>query len=171
MSSSEAPDGESENDDEEVESEEDDISIAKRKSQSLSEVKFYQYFKNASKALSKTAGQVPTLDSTCLPLACKKKRPQQDLHTCLVCNKTISRGNKASRERHANSNHKNDRSYDYKKAIVPTDHQAAEAAKRKKDNDRTREHTVSDENMEVDNSKNSFDYPSTEMQANPPILK
>ena len=67
--------------------------------------------------------------------------------------------------------HKNDRSYDYKKAIVPTDHQAAEAAKRKKDNDRTCEHTVSDENMEVDNSKNSFDYPSTEMQANPPILK
>ena len=67
----------------------------------------------------------------------------------------------ASRERHANSNHKNDRSYDYKKAIVPIDHQAAVAAKRKKDNDHTRELTLRDENMEVDNSMNSLDNPST----------
>ena len=36
--------------------------------------------------------------------------------------------------------------------------------KEKKDNDHTGEHTVSDENMEVDNSMNSFDYPSTERQ-------
>ena len=88
--------------------------------------KFYQYFKSASK----TAGGESTLDSTRQPLGNKKKRPQQDLHTCQVCNKTISRGNKASRERHANSKHKNDHTYDYTKAIVPIYHQAAITAKK-----------------------------------------
>ena len=88
--------------------------------------KFYQYFKSTSK----TAGGESTLDSTRQPLAYKKERPQQDLHICLVCNKTISRGNKALRERHANSDHKNDRTYDYKKAIVPIYHQAAITAKK-----------------------------------------
>lgn len=160
MSSSEGPDGDSDNDDEEQEeSEEEDITGKQRRSSS--EDKFFQYFKNASKTLSKTASQGPTLDGTCPPLAYKKKRPQQDLHICLVCNKTISRGNKASRKRHANSNHKNDRVYDCEKAIVRIDHQAAVAAKRKKENDRIHEHALSDENMEVDSS---FDNPSTEGQ-------
>ena len=120
MSSSDEPGGDSDNDDEEQEeSKVEDITGIH---------KFYQYFKNASK----TAGGESVLDSTYPPLAYKKKRPQQDLHTCLVCNKAISRGNKASRERHANSNRKNDRNYDFEKAIVPIDHQAAVAAKRKK---------------------------------------
>ena len=48
--------------------------------------KIYQYSKNASKI----AGAESAPDSTFPPLAYKKKRPPQDLHTCLVCNKTIS---------------------------------------------------------------------------------
>jgi len=56
---------------------------------------------------------------------------QRDVHYCFVCNKTISRGNQASNTRHAESNHKNDRSYDWAKAIVSIDHKDAVAAMKK----------------------------------------
>ena len=119
-SSSDKPGGNSDSDDkEQEESEVEDITGI---------YKIYQYLKNASKI----AGAESALDSTFPPLAYKKKQPQQDLHTCLVCNKTISHPNKASRKRHANSNHNNDRNYDYEKAIVPIDHQAVVGGKRKK---------------------------------------
>ena len=83
-----------------------------------------------------------------------------------LISKTVSRGNEVSRERHTNSNHKNDRSYNYKKAIAPINHQAGVVAKRKKDNDHTHDYTstLNHDTMEVNNQINSFDNPLTEGQ-------
>ena len=62
--------------------------------------------------------------------AAKKRRVQLDAHLCLVCKKTLSRGNKASRERHAISNHRGNSQFNLMADIVPIDHQAAVAARK-----------------------------------------
>ena len=80
---------------------------------------------------------------------------QQDPHFCLVCNKTISRGNQASKERHASSNHKNDPVFNLSKSIVPINHQAAVAAKRKKEDNTLCESEDTEEVMEIENSSDN----------------
>ena len=109
---------------------------------------FWQYFRNASNKISKPSNAQATAPAN------KKPRMQRDVHYCLVCNKTISRGNQASKARHAESNHKNDRSYDCAKVIVPIDHQDAVVAMKKNDlcvkDNKTHESEVEVEEMHME---------------------
>jgi hypothetical protein len=96
--------------------------------------KFMQYFQTASKGLSEGGNdpQVPKHAKN-IRTGTNKKRVQQDPHFGLVCNKTICRSNQASKKRHAASNYKNDPGFNLSKSIVPMNHQAAVAAKKKKE--------------------------------------
>ena len=80
--------------------------------------------------------------------AAKKRRVQLDAHFCLVCKKTLSRGNKSSRERHAVSNHRGNSKFDLMADIVPIDHQAAVAARKSdKSSQRTQQSQVGGKKM------------------------
>lgn len=130
--------------------------IGGKSSKVSNERNFLQYFQAASKKLSDGGNdpQVPKHVKNVQP-GTNKKRVQQDPHFCLVCNKTICRGNQASKERHASSNHKNDPGFNLSKSIVPINHQAAVAAKRKKEDNTLCESEDTEEVMEIENSSDN----------------
>ena len=130
--------------------------IGGKSSKVSNERKFLQYFQTASKKLSDGGNdpQVPKHVKNVQP-GTNKKRVQQDPHFCLVCNKTICRGNQASKERHAASNHKNDPGFNLSKSIVPINHQAAVAAKRRKEDNTLCESKDTEEVMEIQNSSDN----------------
>ena len=115
-----------------------------------------QYFQTASKKLPDGGNdpQAPKHVKNVQP-GTNKERVQQDPHFCLVCNKTIFRGNQATKERHAASNHKNDPGFNLSKSIVPINHQAAVAAKRKKEDNTLCESEDTEEAMEIQNSSDN----------------
>jgi len=63
----------------------------------------------------------------------KKRRIQRELHYCLSCFRTLSRGNFSTRLKHANSSiHKNDLNYNHTRQIVSYDHALAVAARKQR---------------------------------------
>lgn len=58
----------------------------------------------------------------------RQKVINTDPHVCIPCKRTLSRGNEATRKRHAGSCHKGDSAYNFHKDIVPANHQLAVAA-------------------------------------------
>jgi hypothetical protein len=67
----------------------------------------------------------------------------------------ICHGNRASKERHAASNHKNDPGFNLSKSIVPINHQAVVAAKRKKEDNILSESEDTEQVMEIENSSDN----------------
>ncbi len=104
-------------------------------SSSTSSKNLFSYFPTASVKATplKVPSSAPTRKCSTRPTELKKRKLQQEKHYCVVCHKTISRGNPASLMRHANDNHKNDRSYSYRKSIFPEWHKGAVIAKREKE--------------------------------------
>ena len=98
----------------------------------------FNYFKaSSSKASSCTQNSKSATEAT-------KRKLQKDVHYCVVCHKTVSRGNQSTLKRHAKSNHKNDLSYDYKKSFFPEMHEKAVTASKEKEDTKAKQIKVTE---------------------------
>jgi hypothetical protein len=135
--------------------------IGGKSSKVSNERKVLQYFQTASNKLS-GGGKDPQFlnmqETYSLELTRKECSKTFTFALSVISHNNviiICHGNRASKERHAASNHKNDPGFNLSKSIVPINHQAAVAAKRKKEDNILSESEDTEQVMEIENSSDN----------------